>query len=134
MADEKTPNQPNQTAPQAAQGAKGPVAQVQEAPVIPSPNPVQPRPSREALEKAREKSAKDDDPDTVYEVTVSQWGHDDNRFTRGQLVMRDDVPEGYDFNFAKRAGTIVASSVSKADYQKMQKDATAAALEAEGLK
>lgn len=131
MADEKAPQQ---TTPQAAQGNKGPVATVQESPAIPSAQPVQVRPSKNAIEAARLRAAKDDDPDTVYEVNVSQWGHDDNRFVRGQLVMRSDVPAGYDFEFAKRVGAIIPSSISKADYQKMQKEATEGALEAEGLK
>lgn len=114
-------------------GSRGPVASVQE-PAIPSSQPVQVRPSRDALEAARLKAAKSDDPDTVYEVNVSQWGHDDNRYVRGQLLMASDVPAGYDFAAAKRNETVIPSTVSAAEYRKMQKESTETALEREGLK
>lgn len=112
---------------------KGQVAKISET-TLPSVNPVVVRPSKDVLEAARLKAAKNDDPDTVYEVNVSQWGHDDDRFVRGQLVMREDIPEGYDFKHARLTETLVASTISAADYRKMKKEATQKALDEEGLK
>jgi hypothetical protein len=109
-----------------------PALKVQEhAPTTPSPAQVKVRPSRDVIEKTRAGLAQTDDPDTVYEVSVSQWGHDDNRYVRGQLVMRADVPENYDFGAARRNGTLTPTTISKADYIKMQRESTADAVEAE---
>lgn len=125
MADEKT------TATTSAQESKGPVAKVQEPPTMPSTRPVVARPNRDAIEAARLAAAKTENPETVYEVNVSQWGHDDNRFVRGQLVTKADCPPGYDWGHARRTETVIPSTISKADYERMKKEATEAAIKAE---
>src|SRR5215467_10189898 len=87
-------------------------------PATPAGGPVKTRPSTETVQKERDKQAEKDDPNTVYEINVTQWGHDENRFVRGQLVARADIPEGYDFKSARENGTLIPSTVSLAELRK----------------